>query len=630
MQKATSRLIIMIALLSLALAVVLRFDLTVWVRGGYGWRWTYDPAPITRSLPLAVILLLYVAGSWWVLRRTRRVIITLFWAVCGALAVSLAATAIRDGDALYTLFVRTTSLLGTGPHWAANHIDWAGGEWRNWTAVMERFGGHMTNVPPASIAWYGLLNAALMQLPGIAEPMQRALLPYQCHNFDLLAYTPAQWASAIFGMLMPLWSALTIIPLYALAQRFVPRSSRQVVLWYALIPGLAAFAGSWSTIYALFSMTALWCLIKGLEGTRAPGWLVLSGLIAGLGLLTNFALLPLPVFLGLYVLVEMLLARRQPLIRAVLMGLWFAGGLLIPWLVYWLASGQTFFDLFATSMKFHLSLDRPYWFWLIMHPWDWVMWTGLGLALLGLFGLWRWWQVRRNLPVPTLSLTLFAAMFLLVVSGTARGETGRVWLFFSPFLLVAAAEGLHRISDDARHLSWLVVTAAQAVVLLALLTSLNVMGVNFTPPMLPPQVAVTRPADAAFSQNNQQPLFRLTGWDAKANNQSLTLHLQWSGLTEPTTAFWFGAALVSPGGETIGVPAWQPGGAAPYPTTCWLPGQTISDTVQITLPQNAPPGDWWISLAAYGDESASTSQLMVTQPGQPDDQQIGLGPITIR
>jgi len=630
MKKAVSRPVIIAVSLTLALAVILRFDMSEWVRGGDGWRWQYDVAPAAYSVPLAGALIVYLAGCWLLVRRGAKTAVIIGWSIAGTVFIGLMGTAIHDGgNPFYSLFVRTTALLGTGPHWAANHIDWAGGEWQDWTAVMDKFGGHMRNVPPGSVAWYELLNRTFGQAPGLSATLYRVLLPYQCQNFDLLNYPPEEWASATFGMLMPLWSALSILPLYVLSKRVVGADARLVVMGYALIPGLTGFGGSWSTLYPLFSVLALWLLVRGLERQRGGGWLALSGLVTGLGLFTNFALIPLPAFLGLYTLVDVLLARRQHLWQAVQVGLWFGAGLLVPWVIFWLLTGQTFFDLLETSMQFHLGISRNYLFWLVYHPWDWVMWSGLGLMALSLYGVIRWWRGRKDLSVPVLNLSLLFMMLILSISGTARGETGRVWLFFSPFLLVTAVQALRWAEGASPARGWAMMTAAQAIGTLAILSSLNVMGSSFTPPPPTPLVSANRTVDATFSLTTDAPLFSLSGWDAQMEGDALRLNLHWQGIDQPLSPFWFGAVLVSPGGQTYSVPAWQPGGDVRYPTTCWQPGSTIGDSVLIPLPANPESGDWWISLAVYANPQQGAAQLIVSQAGQTPDKQIGLGPVRI-
>ncbi|MEP7294297.1 MAG: hypothetical protein ABI835_21085, partial [Chloroflexota bacterium] len=206
--------------LTLLVALLIALNASEWLRGGFGWRWNYEAVPFLRLVPLILTSAVYVIGALVVLRRTQRAAPVLVWALVGGVALALAGTAVRNPDVGYELFARTAS-LATGQQWAAVQVDWAAGEWRSWAEIMTRFGGRVSNVPPGAPMLYALLADALDHVPALAVPIQNALLPYQCNNYDLLAYTPGQWASSLLGMLMPLWAALTVFPLYALAKRFV-------------------------------------------------------------------------------------------------------------------------------------------------------------------------------------------------------------------------------------------------------------------------------------------------------------------------------------------------------------------------------------------------------------------------
>ena len=612
-------------MVTVLVALMMALNVSDWLRGGYGWRWLYDLVPLGRLLPLILVTALYLLGVWLLLRRTRRASVLILWSILGSVVIVLAGIAARSDNVVYELFTRTASLLSSGQQYEAMHVDWAGGEWRTWTEVMARFGGHMNNIPPGPAVIYRLLSDVLDRFPALTVPIQNWLISYQCNKYDLLAYTSGQWASSLLGMLTPLWAALTAIPLYALAKRFIGDDALYCVIWWPLVPTVIGFAGSWNTVYPLVAVTVLLLLVIGLERRRGEIALFASGLLFGGGLMINFALIPLPLLIGLYALGFVLFIRKQNVGRAILAGVWFGLGLLIPWLVFYLLSGETFIDLLRVSLDFHFGVDRPYWFWLGMHLWDWLLWTGVGFAVLGVIYLVRWRRERVVDRFALLTLVLAATMLILIISGTARGETGRVWSFFSPFLLIVGAGALRQLSVSHRGYGWL--TVAQAVYMIALVASLNVMSSGLQAPPSVPQVSTTQAVDATFS-DGQQGLFRLTGWSAQVDGAMLDLKLNWKGLSQTHLPYWFGGVLVAPDGESVGTKPWQPGEANPYPTTCWATQAQIGDEVRLPLPADAKPGDWWVSLAAYPGDSAST-RLTVTQPGQAPDQQIGLGPIHV-
>lgn len=596
--------------LSLLTALSLLFDWIPFLRGGFGWYWEYQPAPLVRILPLLVVTAAYLGGAWVFLRREyNRLLIV--WALLGTIMISLSVIAVRDDDVLYTLFVRTASGIATGPHLAGAAVDWS--DWLNWPDVMRSFEEvsiHVALAPPGLPLVYHALNSFLSAVPGFADGLQRALLPYQCANYSLLAYTPAEWASAWFGILMPLWSALAVWPLFSVTRRLADsQAARFAVTWWPLVPALVMFAPTWNTFYPLVALTAFWCLLRGLE--KGVFWLILSGLLAGLLTFANFSLVPLLGLFGFYGLFYFW-QNRAHLHGLILIGVWFGVGFILPWLGYWLASGFTPLDLLHVAMSAHLSLDRPYLPWLWLHFWEWALFTGIPLVALWLFNVVKG---KRDILGPA----LLATMIVLLLSGTARGETGRVWLFFSPFVLAASAL-------QNRRSGWLAISLSQAVLMVVLAAALPVIGTPdmHPPPPAPPFVAATRASGADFDQN-----FRLVNWDAEREADSILLRLNWQPLRPMTTPYWFSALLVSPDGSPAGETlVWQPLETR-YPTTCWSAGALVSDSVRLPLSVHAPDGEWWISLSAFGDVDHPEQRVTVTLPDGSTDTQVGLGPISI-
>lgn len=611
-------------LLTIVTALAISVDLSEWLRGGYGWRWPYEPLELVRVLPLIALVGVYIGSVHRLLRRPRRTGFALAWSIGGTLLIVLAAVAAREGDAWFALFARTASNLGTGPHWVASHIDWEGGAWRDWSAQMAFFGGHLRNLPPGSIMWYAGLSALFDQLTPLSSAARAWLMPLQCQNFDLLAYTPGQWASMLFGMAMPLWAALTPLALYAAARRIVPDSAQAVILWYPLIPGLSGFAGTWNTVYPLLALLALLAILIGCRDQRLKlGWIGLSGLITGIGLFINFALMPLPLLLGLWVLFNEVVIRRRMLARAIAIGVTFALGLAAVWIVFWLVSGETPFDLLATAMGFHLGLDRPYAFWVVMHTWDWLLWGGLAFGIVTFALLARWIVRGRAEPIPVLSAALALTMLIMVLSGSARGETGRVWLFFAPFLLIAAAESWNNAGRPLAQPSWLWLAVPQGALLVALTAAIAGMGTAFTRPQPPAPVETAHAVDVMFA-GDSGGAFRLVGWDGAVRDDSLELRLNWQAVERSEQPIWFGAVLVGSDGTTLPVEAWQPAGAA-YPTTCWGDG-LIGDAISVPLAGHLD-AEWWVSVAAFGDPAQLEGRLAVQLPDGTFDSQVGLGPI---
>ncbi len=579
---------------ALALTLFLLTNAIPFLRGGYGWRWPYRPVhDVGRVAMMCAAVLFYSLGATWLHRRAARRGAVLLWSAVGAALLPLAVIALRHEDVLFTLFARTASPLTTGPHMAGAQVDWSDPAWLDWGAVMEHYRAYSVHValaPPGLPLFYGVLGAALERVPALADPLFRALLPYQCHNYTLLAYSAGEWAAAWFGVLMPLWAALAVWPLYAVARRVYHNEAvaRAAALWWPLVPALVLFAPTWNTLYPALSLAAFWCWLRALEGERGSvRWALAAGLGVGALTFANFSTVPLGAFLGVYALLvtwqKRFGARR---VLALLVGLGVGAG--APWALFVLAGGTPPWELLQTAMAHHLELERPYWPWLWLHSWDWAIFTGLPLIALWLGASVSALVRRRALRAP-LGVALLVTLGALVLSGTARGETGRVWLFFAPFVLLVAATSLYREGTEPRRAwrGWAAVTLGQAALLLALALTWDVIGTELTPPPdPPPSVPVTHPLGVQVGDT-----LTLAGWDAEVTDEAITLRLAWQPRAPITQAYWFSALLIGPDGQPY-PPAhdWQPFQTR-YPTTCWAVGQTLGDSVTLPLPADAPAGE---------------------------------------
>lgn len=620
---------VVLSALCTGIALVLVLDLIPFLRGGFGWQWPYSPV-FARAFLFLVPLLVYLIGAWRI--RRARLGVWLAWAFFGVIALSIAALLLRNDDVLYALFANTVSPVATGNHFAAAIIPWDTGTWRDWSALMVEYEpliAHVPLAPPALPLLYEAANRTLAGVPSLAEAMQSPLFAYQCHNYTMLSFSPAKWASSWIGILMPLWAALALFPLHAVAMRLLGSvSARRAVLLFPILPSLLAFMPTWNVLYPLFSLSAFWALERGLSGHGGQrAWLVLSGVIVGLAVFVNFAFLPLLLLFGVYTLARYFVRERGqgvPLSAPVLAGVSIGIGAALVWAVYYAATGETFWGLLSASFGRHFRLDYEYLPWVWLNFWDWVLWTGLPLAVFWLAGLAAAAaQLRRRgqqgAPVPLLAGSLLITMLILVVSNFARGETGRVWLLFTPFLLLGAVDALPRLRTGV-----VVLAVAQAAWCAAVLIALaSIQHRMVLPPSPPPAAEVAHTADADFSG-----LFRLEGWGAVQSDNAITLTLNWQAETRDLRPFYFSALLVSPDGTPLSsAQVWQPRDTL-FPTTCWPLDQVISDQIVLPLPDNATRGDWWISLAAFPDQRAE-ERLAVTTPDGSTDDQVGLGPIAV-
>lgn len=126
--------------------------------------------------------------------------------------------------------------------------------------------------------------------------------------------------------------------------------------------------------------------------------------------------------------------------------------------------GMNYFELLSVGMRTHFDLvttarDLSIWCW--MNLVDYALWVGPGVLLLGIVGsVWLLFHIRRGQLESSLAgmaLIVWATLMALNLSGTTRGEIGRLWIFLMPFPVIFALPYLR--------------TYWQRVALLAMLTA---------------------------------------------------------------------------------------------------------------------------------------------------------------
>lgn len=626
------RIIAFALLVSLALAVSVLFDLLPILRGDeiLNWQWGYN-APTVRAIPLIIATVIYIIIAWRLFRYRPRWL--LLWSIIGTVVFSFAVIYVRFDDVLYEQWLRTVSGLTTGQHLAGAVIDWGSERTlTQWADVMWDFdtlSGHIALSPPGLPMFYGGLNAILDNIPALTQPVYATLLPYQCHNYLMLDYTPAEWTSSIFGVLMPLWSALAVFPLYACAKRLTGHYAKWVIIWWAIVPSLLIFTPNWNSLYPLLALLAFWFYLVGLESKRfkAIGSWILSGFFVSLLTFANVSLAPLPAIFGFYTLLHYFRNERQqrPFYRPIMIGLWFGIGTILVWVIYYFVGGGTTpLDILDVAMGRHLGQERRYLPWVIFHFWEWAFFTGIPLIII-----WMWTAVKQFVGLrqtgSVTALSVLLTLLILIISGTARGETGRVWIFSSPFVLIGVVEFFKHIDLQSHRPGWLI-TWTQAIFMLAVCITIPAVDVlDFTnPPDAPEVITNTRPIDVRFGEE-----LRLVGWNGEIVDNDLLLTLTWQTQIQILRPYWFAALLVDPDGNPSGEAiVWQPFETR-YPTTCWQPNTFLSDQIRLPLPDAPIEGDWWVSLVILPDDENPENRLTVTLADGSEDNQLGLGPTTV-
>lgn len=622
---------------SLLLIALIFTDWLPWLRGPAPetseWYWPYLLRPFGRWwAPVAAAVLLWGVGAWWLWPQRpsrRRTSLALAALVAVGLLLQLALVYADRPDLPAELVDRTLSNLASGYFEPAAEIGDMGATLRSYPQQMPTFvSEHARTHPPGLILANWLTIQALTAAPRLSAALAALVWPQRCIDLWLLN-RPANVAAAlgVWSLLPLLAAALTPLPAYGLARRLfgkdattaADRAARLATLLAATIPALLLFAPKVVQFYAPLALLFFWALHLGLE-KRAAAWLLAAGLLLSLMTflsLGNAALLLAAVVYALLVIwPDAETAASAP--RLLTLALAFALGAAAVWLLYWLGWGVAPWAIAQTGLDQHYTLVTN----LRRYEW-WVVWNLLDLALFGgwptvlgwlaavVVALRRAWR-RALTAVDALAVALLVLVVVLDVSGSARGEVGRLWLFFMPLLTYPAARFWTRALPDRRSALLLVALQLAITVSLGLAwRPVRAVIVVAQEPAMPADAVPQTALDVAFAG---API-RLAGYTVAdpvarpGGALDLTLFWQAGGAaTRPYTVF---TQLLDASGALVAQQDnWPVNGQ--WPPTCWRAGDAIVDPYRLALPADLPPGDYRLVAGLYDAQSGAR---LLTQNG---------------
>ncbi len=600
-------LVAMIAItIFLSLAIALNVDPRL--RGPNEWRWHFGipSKPIRHLIPISIVGAYVAITLFWEKRLDQQKTIQreqrafLLFIVLSVPIIQASLYTVEDPDILEQLFYRTVSPTSNGVFSVGSTINDVVDYLRRYPELMPTYPAHPKRYPPGlPLLFYGA-RRLLEHIPKVSDAIASQLRLYQCHNLILMRLPNAIIASATVQMVLPVICGLTVLPIYGLARQI---KGKRVAIWaamlYPLVPSFSLWYARWDAFYALLSATIWYLLYAGLTESLYAH-LTASGLllsVASFLSLGNLAiLLPMGCWAALWLVTHRAAwAWEQTVTEALTFGL----SLISLWALYQITLGTGFLDIWRVSMSYHLGLGRSYWLWLGHHIYDFFLFLGLPLALLA--GL-AWVMgvrdfIRRREAILPLGFGL--GFLLLDLSGMAQGEVARVWLFLTPFAVITAAYGLSYLQKH--HLNLVLTASLLAAQLLTFNAFLRVVNTGlydppsrerlFTSPTIP------HPQNAYLGDH-----ITLLGYDVAPRQihpgQTIKLTLYWqstSPISHPYTVF---THLIGRDEELIAQKDNMPVNDT-VPTTCWRPGEIIVDRYEITVPAEAPSGNYRLETGLY-------------------------------
>lgn len=316
----------------------------------------------------------------------------------------------------------------------------------------------ITHPPGVNVLLNGIINF-FSAVPQVTKFLSQYINPpSEPNSFKLwLSLTePQRIAAIISAFITHLLSLTAIIPLYfSLKNVLGIKTAVRSVFLYVLIPSIAFFAPLFDPIYSLFSVLSFYLIVKGIIGKKYV-LIFLSGLILGIGFFFSFSLIPIFVIAVLFCLLMYMKKRRTYIIKD---SLYFIAGIL-TWIIITYLFGFNFISAFFTATKSGSHLARSYISSLWANPYDFFIFLGIPTAIL--FLTFSFEVLRKKIQVQSnfgvLLVSFWSTFLLLNISGSARGEVGRIWAPLMLFpIFFAGYYSTSVLKFKTRIFSWLII-----------------------------------------------------------------------------------------------------------------------------------------------------------------------------
>lgn len=441
---------VLLTLASLAVLACVAFRLP-FANGPAEWKWEYHPAGLEGAGLLAAALLmlclLWWTGldgpreGWWALP----LLIALGW------VLTLDVVRAEPGG-----FRRVMASLASRNSFGYVYDEGMAPSTRellaDYPAATAGLNQHTRTHPPGPLLAVRALDRIGRRLrppePGggslaalAAESLRREVQRARDRHRPAPQTTVAPGTLVLLALLLPALSALTAWPLHRLAVRLgmPPGAALLAAAFWLVTPARSLFTPSLDQALPFFLLLAAW-LAAGARLWRPFA----AGLALAFCLFMTYGYLAAAALVVLLALVPTLVPIdwwRRGLLRTTLL----AAGLVLPWLALGLLTGYAPVASLRSALAMHHLIavaPRSYSTWLVWNPWDFLLLLGPAVAGLAAAALapppasdtsprtpartaltWGWW----------------ALLLLLLLSGSVRGEVGRIWLLLMPFACLLAA-----------------------------------------------------------------------------------------------------------------------------------------------------------------------------------------------
>lgn len=414
-----------------------------------------------------------------------------FGLAVGAWCLQIALWSVAPGSVARLAAVQLSE-VSTGYLGEAFTIDDVGEYLKNYAAEMPRKPEHVATHPPGAVLFFYAvreLGEAIPDLRHMALVASSTAVGQSIAELgaEVVAVPTTRWlgsdglATAIIAswLLGAAGAAMPLVIFAALRGWVGDERALAAATVLALTPSMLFYFPTLDMLIALASAL----MVAALAGTqRHWAWAGGAGLIAAAAMFVSLGALALVALGGLFLLLR---AARQAgqssdtswsdTRSAAVPLLAFGAGVLAA-LGLWYAMGVDAAEVFSQGLGAHSSITgrasfRGYGVWVWLNLVEFAIFAGLPLTVLAVASVPRIVATLRETSSSALTAylgaTALAALIVLDVSGVVKGETGRLWLFFVPWLAAAAAPLL--VDEEGSRWRLLAITIALTALQLLLM-----------------------------------------------------------------------------------------------------------------------------------------------------------------
>lgn len=317
--------------------------------------------------------------------------------------------------------------------------------------------------PPGPALFCYALRSYFLTYPSVPEGIERALqnrlgLTAQTLRQTIrnLTSVPLSPLDAIIALLVALvlstiW-VLIALPAFGIGTLIFDRRAGLILALLAVtLPSLLCFTPAIDGLGAVLAASFVYLWLLALKGARWWAYL-LAGAAAAIMLMWSFGYLALALVAAAAAFAvwrPVSPPQRPPHVRglAVCVAIFTT-----VYAVIYFWSGYNILSALPASLEAHRQIlagcGRSYWVWVPMNLYDFLLFMGPGLVIVAIAATYQGLSARRWPPVGrgfVWGLVLVVA--LLLISGSTRGEVGRIWVFLMPLMALPAARGLAKLRE---------------------------------------------------------------------------------------------------------------------------------------------------------------------------------------